>query len=37
MVDLNNWFNEEYVLSRELTAEEQIQLTGTEPDDSDER
>lgn len=32
MVDLNKWLNEEYVLSRELTPEEQIAITRTEPD-----
>jgi len=37
MVDLYKWLNEEYVLSRELTPEEQSQITETDADDADDR
>lgn len=36
MVDLNKWLNEEYVLSRELTPEEQIVVSGAESDAAEE-
>lgn len=35
MVDLNMWFDEHYVLSRELTPEEQMLLSQTESDERD--